>query len=165
LLVICVSWDAFYLVSTAPRVVELTGPIHRVGVWKRDEDFSLVHIPNQLGPVGNAKHVTAEDEVEGMCVRPLALDVVDFEFDVGWDPGALDIVEKVSPVCDGPRSQVPHLWVKWTYHSGWMGLKSLPSTCFTVSVGGLSKFKKTLSSTAVESGPECACKEAMRITG
>jgi hypothetical protein len=50
-------------------------------------ETQLVNLLGQLGPVENATcHVSTEDEVEGGVVHPLALDVVDFEFDVGRNP-------------------------------------------------------------------------------
>lgn len=48
----------------------------------------LVDLADETGPVGYGDgHVAAVDKIEGTGEGPVAFDVVDFEFDVWWDPG------------------------------------------------------------------------------
>lgn len=60
----------------------------------RDGENPLEYVPDQAGPVlDGGDHVPAHDEVVFPIADPRALDVVDFEFDVGRDP-FLDYVSK-----------------------------------------------------------------------
>lgn len=70
------------------KVLELSPATGREGA----ED-----VLRELGPVKNADtHVSHEDEVKRALVQPRALDIIDLELDVGWEPSRLDRAQVVA---------------------------------------------------------------------
>ena len=84
----------------------------------------LVNVANQLRPVEDAaRHVSTEDVVELVLVRPGAFHIIDLEFDVWRDP----VQCQSKNMTRNQRMREASLpGCECLYHWGWTGLKSLP---------------------------------------
>ena len=105
---------AVFCVYTEVVVLELGVAAGRRGVEA---------LGDQSLPVGDGGgEVAAVDEVEGVLEGPGFLGVVDFELDVGWDPGWGVFFELVGYF----RRVYVDVFGVLTYHVGCVGLRSVP---------------------------------------